>query len=502
MWGELPGRAGSAARALPPPVLLCIAAWVAGLATTALVVLAPNWLSWSRSPSTRLLLSTADVCAALLVAYLLLGRFLRLHRVRDLLLAGALAALAGANVVAELVPALAPGTSADPFIDWSALLVRVTAAGLVLASVLVGADRRLTRRNRPLALVPVPAVAAALVLLWTQRRDLPAAVEIDVVRSGLPVLDGHALLLAGQATGALAFTIASFAYTRQAVRRHDDLVLWAGPAFALAACARLSYAAYPSLHTEWVHAGDVLRTAGYALLMVGAAREIGAYWHGFAGAAVLEDRRRLARELHDGVLQELSYLRAAASVVVPDPAARDDVVGACDRALDEARAAVDALGRHPDEPLALTLHRAAQQVAERYGGCVVVDLDDSIRCDQDRRHALVRITREAVGNAMRHGRARQVCVRLEQDHGTCRLFVEDDGCGFDPAASSRGAGYGLTSMRDRAQALPGTFELRSRPSRGTTVTVTWSPTATAAGGPSAPGRSTVDPRSRTGEVVR
>jgi signal transduction histidine kinase len=89
------------------------------------------------------------------------------------------------------------------------------------------------------------------------------------------------------------------------------------------------------------------------------------------------------------------------------------------------------------------------------------------------RHALVRITREAVSNAIRHGKAERVRVRLERDPGGGRLVVEDDGCGFTPGAADASSGYGLISMRERAVALPGAFELVSAEGRGTTVEVTW-----------------------------
>jgi signal transduction histidine kinase len=262
-------------------------------------------------------------------------------------------------------------------------------------------------------------------------------------------------------------------FARQAAGRRDGLLLWLGPACALAAFARVNYFLFPSLYTEWLYTGDLLRTASYALLLVGALREIGDHWSGWATALVLEDRRRLARELHDGVVQELGYIRSVTLADVPDSPCRADLLAACDRAIDEARAAVDALGRSTTEPLGFVLHRAARHVADRYGGRVLVDLDDSVEVAHPQRHALVRITREAVSNALRHGRASAVCIRLERDADRCRLVVEDDGRGFDPAVARQSTGFGLTSMRERAAALPGAFDISSAEGRGTAVTVTW-----------------------------
>ena len=134
--------------------------------------------------------------------------------------------------------------------------------------------------------------------------------------------------------------------------------------------------------------------------------------------------------------------------------------------------AVDALGRASDEPLGYALHRSARDVAERHGARVLVELDDSVGADQHQRHGLARIVREAVGNALRHGGADSVRLTLEATPAGGRLVVRDNGRGFDVDAAS-GLGFGLTSMRERAQALPGSFGLHSEPGNGTTVEVTW-----------------------------
>ena len=244
-----------------------------------------------------------------------------------------------------------------------------------------------------------------------------------------------------------------------------------------AAFARVHYVLFPSLYTDWLYTGDLLRIGFYVLLLVGAAREIGQYWSAQARAAVLEDRRRLARELHDGVVQELGYIRVrVATRIGATTGCSDRILGACDRALDEARAAVEALGRSPRRAARLRAAPRGRQVAERYGGRVVVDLDDAVDADPEQRHALVRITREAVVNAVRHGRRGTIHIRLVRGRRTAAgSSSQDDGQGFDSAGARREAsGYGLISMRERAAALPGVVRHRRRlPGDGTTVRVTW-----------------------------
>jgi signal transduction histidine kinase len=120
------------------------------------------------------------------------------------------------------------------------------------------------------------------------------------------------------------------------------------------------------------------------------------------------------------------------------------------------------------------LHRAARELAERYQVDLEAEVDYSISVQPDQQHALMRITREAVSNAIRHGKAQRIQVQLAQCGGQRRLMVQDDGQGFDAdRAVADNAGYGLVSMRDRARSLPGSLTIDSNPGSGCVVTVTW-----------------------------
>jgi signal transduction histidine kinase len=456
------------------PRALSIAGWTVGLVTTALVVGSPYLLFGYHSPSLHLVLDSVDACVALLLTYLLCGRFVRTHARRDLLLAEGLFLLALAGLGLALLIGRLDSPLARTFGVWAPLALRVAGALLIVVSSLVG--------HRPVGpgwrtrLIGLPTVllSAALVVLWAVRGSLPAAVSESPPASALrPVITGHPLLLVAQGVIALCFFVASLGFTGRARRQQNELLRWLGPACALAGFARVNYCLFPSLYSGWLYTGDLLRTGAYLVLLVGAAREVGQYWSASARVAVLEDRRRLARELHDGVVQELAYIRAEANTMPGAEAARRHIVDACDRALDEARAAVEALGHGTEEPLGYLLHRAARDVAERQGGHVIVDLDDAVDAEQSQRHALARITREAVSNAIRHGSAERVQVTLDRDRAGRRLVVRDDGRGFDVHEAAGGTGYGMTSMRERAHGLPGSFEIESRPGRGTTIVVVW-----------------------------
>jgi signal transduction histidine kinase len=273
------------------------------------------------------------------------------------------------------------------------------------------------------------------------------------------------------------FFTAGVLFTRRAEETHDELLKWLAAGSIVAGFARLNYFFFPTLYSNWIYTGDVLRLAFYLLLFVGAAREIASNQNRAAQAAVLEERRRMARDLHDGLTQELAYisaqtkrLAALMSEIAGDQVPVDHLVSAAERALDESRRAIAALSKPIDQPLYVALTNEAQEVAARIGTEVDLDLDldRTIEVDGPTRETVLRIVREAVTNAARHGEAGHISIRLSNGRGL-HLQVKDDGKGFDPVDD--GAGFGLHSMRERAMALGGEFRLASSPGQGTEIQV-------------------------------
>lgn len=428
---------------------------------TIVIVVGQVVLFGYRSPATHLVLETVDASIALLVAYLFYGRFRRSHRWQDFLLLQGLALFAVAGLGLTVVLRLTQAGRTGVLDVWLPLGLRVSGAGCLVAAAVLPRHLVMARKARLWMVgTTLAGVAIFFAVLGAVQDRLPLALDpaLSPESAVRPVIVGHPTLVAAQFVITACFALACVAFTRQAQHHADELLVWLGPACALAAFARLNYVLYPSIYSDWVYSGDFLRTGFYLLLLVGAAREIGQYWAAREHEAVAEDRRRLARELHDGVLQELAYIRSVCfglRAVDPDRAGR--IIAAC------------------DEPLGYLLHQAARQVSERQAVVLEIDIDDSVAATPTQRHALVRIAREAVSNAARHGRAPRVSVRLSAHGlGGC-LEVHDDGVGFDPdvTRSHVGSGYGLTSMRERAAALPGRLDLGSAPGRGTKVTVVW-----------------------------
>lgn len=192
-------------------------------------------------------------------------------------------------------------------------------------------------------------------------------------------------------------------------------------------------------------------------------------------AAVECERRRIARDIHDSLAQDLAFIAARVRVLERDPTASvrlDHLAIAATRALEHSRTTISTLTRPLDEPLDAALARNATEVAERHGGHADLHLQPGVVVPPATRESLVMILREAVANAMRHGRAGSVDVSLSQQSGL-RLRVADDGRGFDAAARAArpDAGFGLQSMEERAQALGGGLVVRSAPGAGTTIEV-------------------------------
>ena len=244
---------------------------------------------------------------------------------------------------------------------------------------------------------------------------------------------------------------------------------WLAVAATVAAFSRLNYFLYPSLYTQWVYVGDGFRLAFCLLLLTGSLNEIGQYWKRLAEAAVLEERRRLARDLHDGVAQEIAFISRNAALL-GDPDADGDlperIRASADRAFSEARRAITALAAPVDAPPEVVVADALRDVAARHGTRLELDVAYGAELEPERLEALVRVACEAVTNSARHSGVGTVHVRLENVRQFVRLRVADRGRGFYP---DEAAGYGLVSMRERAEAIGGKVWIDSAPGRGTIV---------------------------------
>lgn len=461
-----------------PRRLTLLAAGAAATATVLVTVL-PFLRFAYEAPALHSVLETANGVIALLVGYLVYGRYRLRGTARDLLLALALAVLAVANAVLTAVPAALAVESGPSTSGWASIAVRLLGTLLVGASACVAPDRVVSGRTARRLLGGVLAVAAlamAVPLLLDDRLPLPLDPAERVGDGSGPLLAGHPLVLAAQVVGLVVYAFACVVFTRQATGagRGDELLRHLGAGCALAAGARVNYLLFPSLYSDFVYTGDVLRFAFYALLLRGATREIRTYWESLSYTAVLEDRRRLARDLHDGLTQELTYIWSQSRLLPAGDPVADRINGAAARALDEARTAIAALTRTTTGSFAEVLRQSVDGLSGRYGAAGDVTVDGRVEPTPEQADAVLRIVAEAFRNATRHGAAGRVSVEVTAP--PLVVLIRDDGTGFSrsaPVTSPAGGGFGLTSMRERAEGLGATFDLRSQVGAGTTVEVRW-----------------------------
>ena len=191
--------------------------------------------------------------------------------------------------------------------------------------------------------------------------------------------------------------------------------------------------------------------------------------------SVLEERARLARELHDAVSQRLFsirlHARAAQVLVGKDPARAATELGAIAelgaQAHGELRAVIDGLAPPELDGLAESLRRYALLAGRAHGIEVRLSAADVPELDPQVQAAAFRVAQEALHNALRHSGAGEVSVALSRSRGRVVLEVADDGTGFDPELAP--PGLGLSSMRERAAAVGGQLRVSSAPGAGTQV---------------------------------
>ena len=201
-------------------------------------------------------------------------------------------------------------------------------------------------------------------------------------------------------------------------------------------------------------------------------------------SAVVEERRRLAREIHDTLVQEfagiLLHLEAAKSsddaetCNVSECVARARELAKC--GLEDARRML--LGLRPKSLEGTTLSEALRQLAARFSR------DSRIACKfrsdggtrdipVEIQDALYRVAQEALCNVCKHSRATSASLSLGYGPGAVVLKIKDNGQGFGTMRHQcAGHGYGLGTMRDRAQRLGGQIEINTAPGRGTAVSIT------------------------------
>jgi signal transduction histidine kinase len=407
------------------------------------------------------------------VAYVLLGRPGGAPVLGDQLVALAFLISAAANLLFLTVPTAHAYGHTSRFSAWS-----TSTAVLLEALLLLGATMSFERR---LPIGPGAAVAgtlagAGLACLAIAgsfapiARRLPSAIDETMAPAGngtrLPAGSGGLALLS-LATATLLGLAATRLWRRGP--EGDPLYPSLATGLAIAALAVVNFAVFPSEYSRWVSAGDILSFVSWLVILIGVAAEVGVYRRQLVRIAVLEERRRIARDLHDRLAHELAFIALeadGASGPAPAGVRLARIGSAAERALQEVRLAIATLTEPLDSSVARGVTRAARDAARLRSGSGVEVVGPDFEASPTEREALLRIAGEATLNAIRHGRATRVRVRLSREHRRV-LRIVDNGAGFDPATP--GDGFGIVSMVERAEAAGGRLTIRSLRGLGTGV---------------------------------
>jgi signal transduction histidine kinase len=374
---------------------------------------------------------------------------------------------------------------------------RALAAVLLVLAGLAPMHASLTPRHRWIVpLVPALLVVLVAVMVLHLGPRLPPLIGPDSLAEltrSTAVLDPGTLIpamLAVQAVIGTLFVVAALLHGRLYLTEGSPPHAFTAMALLVAAFSQLHAAVVPGAYVGLVTSGDVLRVLFYAILLLGVAIGVRHDLRSLHAAqeqlvltheeevrdAALRERTRLARDLHDGVVQDLWLVRlrqsqaiAAGGVTGSSERLLSQAASALDDAIADARQAVVAVGSAIEgAAFGSVVKRVALDFGERFGLPVDVRVDERLDGLPSRAEGeVLRIMREALSNAWKHGDPGLVQVILRGDDREVTLEVSDNGRGFAPGRN--GSGYGLHSMGQRAALIGADLEVRSGPGDGTAV---------------------------------
>ena len=333
-----------------------------------LVLAASAFIPWTRfelqSTSYRVALETSAALISALAAILFLDRFWRHLRVRDLLLAGGLAVIAVSTLGTGLMLAsnlVLAGHSAA----WLVLGGRLAGWVLIAGSAVVS-ERRLAR--------PAPATIRALFLATTAivaAAALFVALDAHVTSYAQlhqgPLGDPYAMLVA-QFLLALLTGIVCVAFQRDAGRAGGSGERLLALAYAFAASSAIAACATPSFYASRVGVADILRLGWLAMLFAYVCVEWSRDERHARAHALVHERNRMAADVHDLIMQDLSLALANARTLADDPACAPrvgTVVTAGERALANARVLINGLAERDSQPVAEAVETSVRAAARR-----------------------------------------------------------------------------------------------------------------------------------------
>ena len=455
------------------------------------------------------LLAAGSLAALALARYRESGRLAGLFQASAFLLVAWLALLTVTAVVMKLedragllLGGLPEQTQLPLYLSGVTRLVAGTLL-VVGAAAAVNMLHRAPRTRRTL-LLPTVVISVVFALLYLIREQFPVLDELlpaFVGEAGIrqvieepsfagPMPGVGTIPLVMQALSAALFLVGALLYRRSYLRDGPVADGYLAVAMLIGAFAEIHFYFYPGVWGGLVTTSEALRLGFFVVLLAGINAEsrsdLRALRSAYAGLerlrtseserATLEERARLARELHDGLAQDLWFAKLKHERLVPhvpedQRALATEVTQALDSAIAEAKQAVVTMraGDERDRPLEELMSRTVDEFAGRSGvraDFSAADLPTSLA--PRTQVEVLRVLQEALTNVRKHADATVVRVNAELDDDTLRLTVIDNGRGFRPEETS-GDGLGVQGMKERARLMGGDLRVISEPSGGTTV---------------------------------
>jgi signal transduction histidine kinase len=362
-------------------------------------------------------------------------------------------------------------------------------------------------RTRRTMLVPIVAFTVALVVLYLVREQIstfdtllppfigPVGIKQMITEprfaGAMPDVTSIALLI--QAISAALFLVGVILYRRSYLRDGPVADGYLAVAMLIGAFAEIHFYFYPGVYGGLVTTSEALRLAFFVVLFAGINAESRSDLRALRSAyaaldrlrmseaerATLEERTRLARELHDGLSQDLWFAKLKHERLVqyvPDDQKElaQEVTQAIDSAIAEAKQAVVTMRAAEDRerPLEELMSRTIDDFAARSGVRADFSAADLPMALPPRIQVeALRVLQEALTNVRKHADATVVRVAADFQDSTLHVTIVDNGRGFRPEETS-GGGLGVQGMKERARLMGGDLRVVSEPSGGTSVDLT------------------------------
>jgi signal transduction histidine kinase len=431
------------------------------------------WSVHTSDAALRPTLETGVAAIATVGVILLVARFRQTHLLRDLLLLTALGAVALTDCIFHVLPAY--GLWTGGYGAGAGVAMTIVAAGTFVAVAFAPAQRRVVRGKR------IVAFAALAMVGWGALGELVELATGPVIGRG--PTGGYTPI--STTAAAICFVLLLVAGIRFAQGRgiaDTEAKLLAGAAILLAG-AELGTLQMPVVPADWLTPGDVLRAAAFAVLSAVSVLLHRQSLHQKAHAALTAERVRIARDLHDGLAQDLAFIAAHSGRLARDFGADHPLALAAQRALATSRGQIVDLEASSAPTTAAALRELAAEAGARFGVRITVrpQAVDQAEPSRVERAELVRIAREAIANAVRHGSAKHITIALGSRREQFLLRVTDDGSGLpapgQPAPATAGTGLGMRAMGARARRIGAQLRARSCEHGGAVIEVVVAPIA-------------------------